>query len=95
MNLPTTKLSKEELKAIALEKFKANELIHSLVVKIISWRTGLVEGTMISDTNKVTNREWNTYRKHLLLISKIEGVVKVKIKLKETFQKIKDRGGFE
>ncbi len=95
MNILKTKLSKEEQKAVALENHQANERIHSLVVKIISWKAGLLDGASISQSNKITQSEWGRYRQHILKISKIESVDRVKGRLKETQQAIQKHGGFE
>jgi len=95
MNLPKVKLSKEEQKQAALLAHEANEKIHSLVVKIISWKAGILDGAVITQSNKITKREWEKYRQHILRISKIDSVEKVKSKLKETQEAIQSHGGFE
>lgn len=95
MDLPKVKLSKEEQELAALKKHAENEKIHSLVVKIISWRFGILEGASIIDSNKVTQKEWGKYKKHILNISKVESVERVKEKLKETQTCIQNNGGFE
>lgn len=89
------KLTRDEQKAIALENQKAKEKMHSLVVKIISWKAGLHEGASVSEDNKITPREWSAYKTHILTISKLDSESKVKDKLTETYNAIKDHGGFK
>lgn len=95
MDLPKVRLSKEEQKLAALKNHIANEKIHSLVVKVISWRFGILDGASIIESNKITKKEWGRYKKHILAISKIESVEKVKGRLKETWDSIQTHGGFE
>ena len=95
MNYPKAKLTKEEQKAVLLKNHIASEKIHNLVVKIISWRFGILEGASIIDSNKITQKEWDKYRKHILSISKVESAERVKEKLKETQASIQQNGGFE
>ncbi len=90
-----SKLSKEDKKQAALENHEENERIHALVVKIISWRSGILDGAIIQKNNKVTPKEWEEYKKHLLRISKVESPERVKEKLNDTYESIKKRGGFE
>ena len=95
MDLPTKpRLNKEEQKAIAAKNLIAKEKIHSLVVKIISWKFGILEGASIIDSNKITKYEWEKYRQHILTISKVQTIEKVKEKLKETQASIQSHGGF-
>ncbi len=77
------------------ENHEESERIHNMVVKIISWKSGLVDGAVINKTNKITPKEWDAYRQHILTISKITSPEKVKAKLAETFKAIKKNGGFE
>lgn len=90
----TQKLSQEEKKAIAQENHEQNEKIHQLVVKIISWRSGILDGAVIQRDNKVTPKEWDDYKKHLIRISKVDTPERVKEKLTDTFESIKKHGGF-
>jgi hypothetical protein len=92
---PKPKLTKEEQKAATKEAHEASERIHSLVVKIISWKAGILDGAVITESNKITKREWEKYRQHILRISKTESVEKVKDRLKETQQSIQSHNGFE
>lgn len=96
LDIPTkVRLSKEEQKLAVLKNHLANEKIHNLVVKVISWKFGILEGASISEENKVTKKEWNEYKRHILNISKIEDVEKVENKLKDVHNSIKLHGGFE
>lgn len=89
------KLTRDEQKAIALENQKAKEKIHDLVVKIISWKSGLHEGASVSSDNKISPREWSSYKSHILSISKLDSESKVKDKLQEIYTAIKNHGGFK
>lgn len=95
MNQTGKRLSKEEQKLQILENQRLNEITHNLVVKIIIWRSGKLDGTNLLASNKITPKEWATYKKHMLNISKIESVEKVKAKIEETRQAIKANGGFK
>lgn len=89
------KLTKEEQKEQAIIKQLHNEKIHSLVLKIISWKSGLVDGAVISRDDLITKAEWDEYQAHLLEISKTDSVEKTKQKIADIKQAIKDNGGFE
>lgn len=93
--MKTTKPTKEEQKQAALEHQRANEKIHNLVIKIISWRAGILDGALIEESNKITQKEWDSYRRHILKISKVAGSDQVKSKLHETQEAIRRNGGFE
>ncbi len=95
MQAQSTKLTKEEQKVKALEAIKAKERIFNLVVKIISWKTESKDSSSMQTQNKITAEEWQRYKKHLLDISKTEGVEVVKGKLKEVYLAIKKHNGFE
>ncbi len=86
--------TKDEQKEINLEKQIQNERIHKLVVKIISWKTGIVDGATITHDDKITPEEWQRYTKHLLTISKIDSVEKTKQKIADIEKAIKQNGGF-
>lgn len=94
MNSSNPKLDKEARKQLSIDNHLANEKIHSLVVKIISWKTGLVEGASIQSDNKITQEEWDTYKKHTLKIP-TSNQDKVKDKIKETYEAIKRNDGFK
>ncbi|MBI2011948.1 hypothetical protein HYS91_04220 [Candidatus Daviesbacteria bacterium] len=89
------KQTKDERKIALLKTQKENEKVFKLVTKIISWKSGLMDGASIKSENKITPKEWHTYKKHLTKISTSEGKDKVKNKIKETFRAIKEHGGFE
>ena len=89
-----TKLTKDQQKDAQLLKQIHNEQIHSLVVKIISWKTGIVDGAIITRNDKVTPEEWKQYSNHLLEISKTDSVEKTKQKLADVQKAIKEHGGF-
>ena len=88
------KLTKDQQKDAQILKQLHNEQIHSLVVKIISWKTGIVDGAIITQDDKITADEWKQYYNHLLEISKTDSVEKTKQKLADVQQAIKEHGGF-
>ncbi len=88
------KRTKEEQKQIALDNHIANEKIHSLVVKIISWKAGIRNGDQTKYMGKVTPEEWKEYKKHIIKISTSESPERVLDKLKKTEQSIQDNNGF-
>ncbi len=94
MNHHNKRLTKEEQKLAILENQRLHELTHQLVVKIIIWKSGKLDSTSITKSNKVTPQEWNKYQNHMLNISKTESVERVKDKLNQTKQDIRDHGGF-
>ncbi len=91
----TSKLTKEEKKLHQEENHKANERMLNLVVKIISWNSGLMEGAAITSSNKITQDEWKRYKKHLFEISKVDNQDKIKQKIDKIYEAIKANGGFE
>ncbi len=78
-----------------LEAGKAREIVHKLVVKIIVWRSGFVNGLDVGFRDKITVSEWFDYKKHILDISKIESREKVENKIQKTREAIEKNGGFE
>lgn len=93
-NQPAMSSAKKDQRLQLLKNQEANAKIHKLIVKIISWKTGLVDGADVKLSDKISDAEWQKYRKHLLTISKTDSQVKVKEKLKEIYNTIKTRGGF-
>lgn len=92
---PRIKLTKEERELAISKAHEASEKIFKLVVKIISWETGPLDGAAIKKTDKITPDEWQRYRQHLLTISKSESVERVKGKLKKVYEAIKEHSGFQ
>ncbi len=78
-----------------LEKFEKRELWHKLVVKILCWKDGLLEGSSINITNKITPKEWKTYYKKMVETNLIYGKEKALSNLKITKAKIEEHGGFD
>ena len=95
MPAPKTQEQKDAQKIAIMENHEASERIHALVIKIISWKAGLLDGAIINSDNKITKKEWSNYRDHILNISKIESSEKVNSSLKETQESIARNGGFE
>lgn len=94
MNIPDAKLTKEERKLVTLKAQEARDKIFKLVVKIIRWET---ESTNSSSNamEKITSQEWAKYKQHLLSISTSESTQKVKDKLTQTYNAIKEHHGFK
>lgn len=93
--MAATKLTKEEQKQKNLENQEANARTHSLVVKIISWRTRPLDSNPEGGPSKISKEEWETYKKHLQGIATTDSKDKVIQKIKEVYEAIKLRGGFQ
>lgn len=88
-------LSKDERKLIVLKAQAAKEKIFKLVVKIISWESGSLDSFTVKSSNKITQEEWLQYKKQRMDISTPETRDKAKDKLAQTYNSIKENGGFE
>lgn len=77
------------------DKFEEREAWHKLVVKIICWKDGILEGSSIKSTNKITPKEWSTYQKRMVKTNTTYSKQKVLLSLKETKEIIQQHGGFE
>lgn len=84
----------EQKKLATLATQEANKAIHDLVIKVINWKSGFLTGSFTNRANKITNKEWADYRKHLLKISQTQPRTKVLAKLTEVENAIKKNGGF-
>ena len=93
--MQSTKLTKEERNSQIEDNHEESERIHNLVVKIISWRTGIIDRALVKTSDKITPAEWQKYKKHILTISKTEPKEVVKNRLDETYASIKKNRGFE
>lgn len=85
--------TREEQKAAQLAKQKAQEANHKIVMKVISWKAGPLEGAAISKNDKITPEEWEAYSKHVHNTYK-EGKDLAKKKLEEAHAAISKNGGF-
>jgi len=94
MNIPDTKLTKEERKLVTLKAQEARDRVFKLVVKIIRWETESSHSAN-NTIEKITSQEWAKYKQHLLNISTSESTQKVKDKLTQTYNAIKEHGGFK
>ncbi len=90
-----TNLTEAEQKKLATQATQeANKAIHDLVIKVINWKSGFLTGGFTKKTDKITSKEWQTYRKHLLTISQSQPRQKTIVKLNEIEIAIKKNGGF-
>lgn len=94
MNSSNSRYTKDQEQAI-LEKRQEAEKKHKLVIKIISWRSGLVEGASIQSDNKISVLEWDEYSEYMLKISNVEHIEKTKDRLNKTHLEITNNNGFE
>ncbi len=94
MNIPDAKLTKEERKLVTLKAQEARDKVFKLVVKIIRWETESSHSAS-NAIEKITSQEWAKYKQHLLNISTSESTQKVKDKLTQTYNAIKEHGGFK
>ncbi|MBI2601059.1 hypothetical protein HYW42_03835 [Candidatus Daviesbacteria bacterium] len=88
-------MTKDERKLAVLKAQEAREKVFKLVVKIISWETGSQDSIVVRAANRITSQEWLRYKKHQIGISGTGNIEKVKNRLAQTFQSIKNNGGFE
>ena len=87
--------SREERDLLILKAQQERDRMFKLVVKIISWETDSLNSIVVRSLNKITNKEWNNYKKHALAIPTTLSMERVKEKLEQTFKDIKQHGGFE
>lgn len=81
-------------RVVNLEKQEAREKWHKIVVKILSWSDGLIDGGLINKANLITLEEWKTYCEHTLKNNVTYGKQKTEEAIKITEAKIKKFGGF-
>lgn len=82
-------------KLIYQEKVIEREIWHKLVVKVLCWKDGLLEGGSIKSSDKITVKEWKTYCQKIMETNIISGREKSLANLKITEQLIKNHNGFE
>jgi len=83
------------LKTVAEQKkIQEREDWHKLVVKVIVWKEGTVGKGVVQLVNKITPKEWKLYRKKLTSANAANAKDKTHIRLKETWDRIKEHGGF-
>lgn len=78
-----------------LEKQAQQAIWHSLVVKVICWKDGLVDGGIIKSTDKITPKEWRTYQEGIIKANANTDRQKVLQKLNELKKRIKGFNGFK
>ncbi|EKD90247.1 MAG: hypothetical protein ACD_31C00072G0003 [uncultured bacterium] len=91
----TIKLSSEERKLITLKAQEAREKVLKLVVKIIRWETESTDHPLNQVIDKITGLEWSKYKTHILGSYQIDNQERIKSKIKQTYETIKQRGGFK
>ncbi len=74
-----------------LEKQKAKEDWHKLVVKILTWK----DGSSSDSKERITDSEWKTYYKTIVNTNLTYSKDKVLSNLKEIRATIEENGGFE
>lgn len=77
------------------DKADLREAWYKLVVKVISWREGLLEGGTTKPANKITKKEWAFYCKEITKVSLSSNEGKGLQDLKELKKVIASHGGFE
>jgi hypothetical protein len=86
--------NKDLRKLAALETQKAKEKIFKLVVKIISWESGSSGSAAVQSADKITEEEWQRYKKHRLNTFNALDKDKAKEELNESYNSIKANNGF-
>ena len=95
MNKPINRPGRSYANAASQDQADQREIWHKLVVKIISWKDGLLEGGIIKITDKISSKEWNVYFKRILKMNTSYSKERVLLSLKETKDLITKNGGFE
>ena len=85
----------DERKLAVLKAQQAKEKVFKLVVKIISWETASLDSIAMRSLDKISKQEWDTYKKYFANISKAEGPAKIKEKLTQSYNAIKEQKGFK
>ena len=83
------------IRVVNQEKLDEREAWHKIVVKILSWKDGLTEGSAVKFKDKITSIEWNIYWQSSIRINVIHGKEKTEKKLEEIRRMIQKHGGFE
>lgn len=86
--------SKAERDLAMAEAQRVKEIAFKLVVKIISWENGSSSSNVVQSVNKITPEEWAEYKRQRMSIATADNRDKAKEKLEQTFQSIKEHGGF-
>lgn len=94
MKIPI-RLGRSNIRLAYQERFNEREIWHKLVVKVISWKEGLLEGGIVKFKDKISAKEWGTYSRRTVERNTTWDKQKVLSLLKETRNMIKKHGGFE
>lgn len=94
MKVPT-RPNHPDIKLAYQEKLDERESWHKLVIKIISWREGVLEGATFRAKDKITYKEWVTYYQRTLKTNITHSRERVLADLRHTKSMIKEHGGFE
>lgn len=79
---------------IDLQKQKEKEDWHKIVVKVISWKSGVPKSGSVSKDDKITPKEWNIYKKKILETNLSISKDQVMRNLRQIQDTIKSFGGF-
>lgn len=93
MRVPNKSSSSKNVQAY-LEKSAEREEWHKLVVKVISWKGGLVDGGVVKQTDKISSAEWDEYCKRTIKTNVTYSKERVLSTLDETKKAIAHHGGF-
>lgn len=94
MKIPT-RPNNPNIRLASQEKLDERESWHKLVIKIISWKDGPVQESIVKAAYRITATEWDTYSRHITASNTSYSKEKVSSSLKETKEIIKKNGGFE
>lgn len=94
MKIPT-RPSYPNTKLASQEKLDERESWHKLVVKVITWKDGSLEKSIVKEAYRITAAEWKTYSQHITATNTSYSKERVLSSLEETKEIIADHGGFE
>lgn len=77
----------------AIEKAKKEAVVHSLVLKVIKWKSGDIAFSQTQE--KITAQEWRKYCKHTEKTNLSLDAKQIKAKLKSIKETIEKNNGFE
>ncbi|OGE64520.1 hypothetical protein A3J13_00870 [Candidatus Daviesbacteria bacterium RIFCSPLOWO2_02_FULL_36_8] len=92
--IPPVKV-KNERELAMIKAQEARDKVYKLMIKIISWESGALDSYVVKSLNKITNKEWSSYKKNTLAVSTNDSLEKVKARLAKTYKNIKEHGGFK
>lgn len=80
---------------LALERAREQESWFKIVVKILSWKEGLLGSGVKISREKISRKEWKQYSERMIKNNLTHSKDRILRDLRETREKIAQFGGFE